>query len=61
MGTILIATSNYKASFLSEVSPMITPERQLEIRIQKTDAKNMSTWKVIKNYPFVHVHMPAVP
>lgn len=40
---------------------MITPERQLEIRIQKTDAKNMSTWKVIKNYPFVHVHVPAVP
>lgn len=40
---------------------MITPERQLEIRIQKADAKNMSVGKVIKNYPFVHVHMPAVP
>lgn len=61
MGTILLATSNCKSSFLSEVSLRITPERQLEIRIQKTDAKNMSAWKVIKDYPFVHVHMPAVP
>lgn len=42
MGTILLATSNCKSSFLSEASLRITPERQLEIRIQKTDAKNMS-------------------
>lgn len=61
MGTLLAAISHYKTSLLREVSPTTAPEKQLEIRIQKTHAKNMSTWKVIKNYPFVHVHMPAVP
>ena len=42
MGTLLAETSHYKTSSLREVSPTTAPEKQLEIRIQKTYAKNMS-------------------